>query len=308
MILRNSLYFKIGAVFILVLLLTSIAQSVLIAVNISRIASEDAVRRASNVVASEAQKFTDRDFVILKDPSSLDAEKEEIYRRFEESVSRLTSAGAVLVRFWDEDSKLIANSQDETGIVNPMIAEGFAEASLGIKNVRVVKSRDFDFIPALSGENFLIVYEPVEVIALGGFQKKLVSIIEVVMNWDQITFSIQRAQIYEIGLVILFSVLSLALLFFSIKKFMLDPIGDLRKDAIRIREGEKNVEIRYRSNDELGSLGDTIRSLLQVLRNTVGELDVKNIELEQKVSESEKEREYLEKIKTATLNLLEDPP
>lgn len=86
-----------------------------------------------------------------------------------------------------------------------------------------------------------------------------------VRQFSEIIFQIIITTIF-IGMLI-----SIALSFF-LSKAIADPIGDMTRSAEKITEGEFTEEIKIRSKDEIGTLGETFNYMRSVIKNTLDEV------------------------------------
>ncbi len=96
------------------------------------------------------------------------------------------------------------------------------------------------------------------------------------------------------------------LLIFMTSSFVARNIILMKNLADNLSKGNLVVKIPVNSKDELGNLADSLNRMVQNIAEMREQLVAKNFELESKIAQGEENTQYLEKIKTATLNLLED--
>lgn len=91
-----------------------------------------------------------------------------------------------------------------------------------------------------------------------------------------------------------------------ISRRVTSDIINIKDFAGKLSEGEFGSVLPIYSKDEMGKLAESLRSMAGSLAATSREIDLRNKELESKVKEIQEANRYLENIKVATLNLLED--
>ncbi len=116
------------------------------------------------------------------------------------------------------------------------------------------------------------------------------------------------ADVVFVGVFAIFMLFAIAtiLLIFIISGFISKSIVSMKNLANEIAKGNLVAKLPVTSKDELGDLTNSLNRMALNISETRDQLAAKNSELETKISQVEENTQYLEKIKTATLNLLED--
>lgn len=100
--------------------------------------------------------------------------------------------------------------------------------------------------------------------------------------------------------------ISVLVLVFKISRFISNHVIAIKNLAAEIAKGNLEAKIEINSKDEFGQLAASLNKMSGKIADTRSELAAKNAELLAQIAEAGENTRYLEKIKTATLNLLED--
>ncbi len=135
-------------------------------------------------------------------------------------------------------------------------------------------------LPVREAQEFYLNYDGVEV---GGasmciFDMKWTIVVE--QNKDEILtlFSSIGKIMTIIGLAMLISIT--LLLFFMIKKVIIEPINQLSDATKQLKKGDYDVRVKINSNDEVGLLGESFNSMAEDIQKSTHELHVNNQQLE----------------------------
>lgn len=100
--------------------------------------------------------------------------------------------------------------------------------------------------------------------------------------------------------------ISILILIFKVSRFISHNVIAIKNLAVEIAKGNLEAKLQINSKDEFGELAASLNKMSGKIADTRAELAAKNAELSAQFASAEENNRYLEKIKTATLNLLED--
>ena len=79
--------------------------------------------------------------------------------------------------------------------------------------------------------------------------------------------------------------LSMILVYLALNHRVIRPIEDIKQEAVRLAKGELDKPLYWSRNDEIGQLAGGLDVMRQALREVIGEIDLKKMELEQELEE-----------------------
>jgi len=79
--------------------------------------------------------------------------------------------------------------------------------------------------------------------------------------------------------------LSMAFVYLALNHRVIRPIENIKQEAVRLAKGELDEPLYWSRNDEIGQLAGGLDVMRQELREVIGEIDLKNMELEQELQE-----------------------
>lgn len=100
--------------------------------------------------------------------------------------------------------------------------------------------------------------------------------------------------------------LFLSLLFFELYRSVIVPIVRMRKDYEIIGRGDLSHRVEYHSEDEIGDLAKEMNALTEHLSESQQEVKKEQQKLIVSLQESEEQKMFLEDVRKAMINLLED--
>ncbi|MBI5221570.1 MAG: HAMP domain-containing protein, partial [Candidatus Magasanikbacteria bacterium] len=104
-------------------------------------------------------------------------------------------------------------------------------------------------------------------------------------------------------IIVLASVLLAFLIINFFSRFIINPLGQLRLDAEKIKQGDFSFEVRVAGEDEIGELSQAFNLMTEAVRHSQASIEQKVAE---QTAEVDKKAEELADQKKAILNVLED--
>lgn len=81
--------------------------------------------------------------------------------------------------------------------------------------------------------------------------------------------------------------LVIALLFFYVQRIIIKPLADMAEAAVQMTDGNHEIELKHHSNNELGLLSDTLRTMLKRLNSQIEDLHQREADLKLALEKAE---------------------
>jgi two-component system sensor histidine kinase BarA len=191
--------------------------------------------------------------------------------------------------------QLTTNTDDADAIVNqegtdPFVAKAF-------RSFLAHPKQEYLYTPRLEGESYRFLYaHAVRVnkscLACHGegstrpyVENQLAGIITVSLPADRGVKELIWNRLWLIGSGVLAGILAILVFYVITHRFILSPVHDLRRVAIRVADGNLDERSTLKTGDEFEQLSDSLNDMLERLRASQDELKKANKLLDQKLGE-----------------------
>jgi len=107
----------------------------------------------------------------------------------------------------------------------------------------------------------------------------------IAMNTRNVDARLSRDMLSAIATLAVQVLLSMVFVYLALDRRVIRPIEDIKREAVRLSRGELDLPIYWHRDDEIGLLAGGLDVMRQELREVIGEIDLKNVALEQELRE-----------------------